>query len=128
MLEDRQTRHQPRRQRRLARSVRIDRPEPLFQKAPVNRARQLRQRMVQVDDLVEPRLEQIALPAVPPLPGPHRITLHRADEGTESRPEPPFNLQEIKLIKPTFLQMQILAEPRKHPQNNGVHNTSRTTV
>jgi hypothetical protein len=68
--------------------------------------------MVQVDDLVEPRLEQIALPAVPPLLGPHRITLHRADGGTESRPESPFNLQEIKLTGPSFLQKKILVEPR----------------
>ena len=115
MLEDRQTRHKPCRQRRLARSVRIDRAEPLFQKAPVDRARQLRQRTARVDDLVQPRLEQIALPAVPPLPGPHRITIHRADGATESRPEPPFNLQEVKLIGPSFLQKQIPVEPRKSP-------------
>jgi hypothetical protein len=36
-LEDRQARHQPPRQRRLARVVGIDRAEPLFQKAPVDR-------------------------------------------------------------------------------------------
>jgi hypothetical protein len=60
--------------------------------------------MVQVDDLVKPRFEQIALPVVPPLPGPHRITLYCADGGTESRPVPPFNLQEIKLIGPSSLQ------------------------
>jgi hypothetical protein len=37
MLEDRQTRHQPRRQRRMARSLGIDRAEPLLQKTPVAR-------------------------------------------------------------------------------------------
>jgi hypothetical protein len=61
--------------------------------------------------VVEPRLEEIVLPAVPPLSGPHRITLRQADGETESRPNAPINLQEIKLqeIKPTdgaFLQMQ----------------------
>jgi hypothetical protein len=72
--------------------------------------------MVQVDDLVEPGLEQIALPAVPPLPGPRRVTLHCADGGgTKSRPEPPFNLQDIKLIGPSFLQKQILVEPPEPP-------------
>ena len=136
MLEDRQPCHlkangsirpEPRRQGRMAGPVRIDRAEPLLQKAPVDRPRQLRQRMVEIDDLVEPRLEQIVLPAIAPLPWPHRITLHRADGGTESRPKPPFNLQEIKLIGQTFLQKQILAEPRKHPQNMEVQDSSRTT-
>jgi hypothetical protein len=28
-------------------------------------------------------------------------------------PKPPFNLQEIKLIGPTFLQKQMLPKPRK---------------
>jgi hypothetical protein len=59
---------------------------------------------------------------------PHRITLHRAAGGRESRPKPPFNLQEIKLIGRSFLQKQILAEPRKPSQNMDVQDTSRTTV
>jgi microcystin degradation protein MlrC len=37
----------------------------------------------------------------------HRITLHHADGGTESRPEPPFNLQEIKLIGLQIVQTQL---------------------
>jgi hypothetical protein len=84
--------------------------------------------MVQVDDLIEPRLEKIALPVIAPLPWPHRITLHRADGGRESHPKPTFNLQEIKPIKPTFLQAQILAEPRKRRRNKGVQDISRTTT
>jgi hypothetical protein len=74
-LEDRKTRHQPCRQRRLAWLVRIDRPEPLLKEPPVDRRRQLRQRMAQVDDLVAPRPEKIALPAVPTLLRPHRESL-----------------------------------------------------
>ena len=84
--------------------------------------------MAEVDDLVEPRLEEIVLPAIAPLSWSHRITLHRADGGTESRPKPPFNLQEIKLIELTFSQKRILAEPRKHPQNIEVQDFSRTTI
>jgi hypothetical protein len=62
--------------------------------------------VVQVDDLVEPRLEEVALPAVPPLLWPHRITFRQADGETESRPNAPINLQEIKLTATAFLQMQ----------------------
>ena len=84
----------------------IDRAEPLLEEAPVDRPTELRQRVVHVDDLVEPRLEEIILPAVPPLLGPHRITLRQADGETESRPNAPINLQEIKLTATAFLQMQ----------------------
>jgi hypothetical protein len=41
VLEDRQPRHQPRRQRRLARLVGVHRPERLLQKTPIDRPRQL---------------------------------------------------------------------------------------
>jgi hypothetical protein len=42
--------------------VGIDRAEPLLEKAPVNRPAELRQRVIQVDDLVEARPEKIVLP------------------------------------------------------------------
>ncbi len=64
-----------------------------------------------------------ATPSNRPLPWPYRIILHRADEGTESRPKPPFNLQEIKLFGRSFLQKQILARPR----HKAVQDTSRAT-
>src|SRR6516164_10327491 len=54
VLEDRQPRHQPRRQRRLARLVAVDRAERLLQKLPIDRPRQLHQLVVHVDDLVKP--------------------------------------------------------------------------
>ena len=41
VFEDGEPRHQPRRQRRAAGTVHIDRSEPLFQEAPVDRSRQL---------------------------------------------------------------------------------------
>src|SRR5208282_458753 len=83
--------------------LRIDRAEPLLEKAPVDRPAELGQRVVRVDDLVEPRPEQIVLPAVPPLLGPHRITLRQADGETESRPNDPINLQDIKPPDAAFL-------------------------
>ena len=86
--------------------VGIDRAEPLLEKAPVDRPAELGERVIRVDDLVEPRLEEIVLPAVPPLLGPHRITLRQADGETESRPNGPINLQEIKPTATAFLQMQ----------------------
>jgi hypothetical protein len=57
--------------------------------------------VIRVDDLVESGLEEIPL-----LPGPHRITLRQADGETESRPNAPINLQEIKPTDAAFLQMQ----------------------
>jgi hypothetical protein len=57
VLEDTKPRHQPGGERRLAGSVAVDLAEALFEKAPVDRARQLRQRVLQIDELVEPRPE-----------------------------------------------------------------------
>src|SRR6516225_8014301 len=52
VLEDRYPRHQPRRQWRLARLVGVDRPKRLLQKSPIDRPRQLHQRVFHIDDLV----------------------------------------------------------------------------
>jgi hypothetical protein len=60
----------------------------------------------EVDDPVEPRSEEIVLPAVPRLLGPHRITLRPVGGGTESRPKAPINLQEIKPTAAAFLHLQ----------------------
>ena len=86
---DRQPGHQPRRQRRMSGLVRIDRAQPLLEEAPGNRPAELRQRVIDVDGLVEPRLEEIVLPAVPPplgriespsaKPTGDRITTKRSD-------------------------------------------------
>ena len=128
VLEDRKPRHQPRRQRRMSGLVGIDRAEPLLEKAPVDRPAELRQRVVRVDDLVETGLEQIVLPAVAPLPGPHKITLRQADGETKSRPNAPINLQEIKPTDAPFLQMQRLANLRQPLKNQANPDTSQTTV
>src|SRR5258708_20562770 len=74
VLEDRQPRHQPRRQRRLARLVGVYRTKLLFQKTPVDRPRQLHQGLLHVDDLVKPGAQEILLPALPPPPRPPRTS------------------------------------------------------
>jgi hypothetical protein len=62
VLEDRQPRHQARRQRRPPGVVVINLAEPPFQKAPVHGAPQRHKRMLHVDDLIEPGAEKILLP------------------------------------------------------------------
>src|SRR6185295_19109667 len=61
VFENGEPRHQPRRQRRLAGAILVNLAEFLFQKSPVDRPRQLRQRMIHVDDLIEPRTKHILL-------------------------------------------------------------------
>ena len=110
VLENREPRHQPGRQRRPAGAVGVNRAELLFQKSPVDRPRQLRQRVVHVDDLVEPRTKQILLAAFPPLPWPHR-TLRQSrvrveNHGLRFEGIPNLNLQENRRRNPNFRQIQ----------------------
>src|SRR3954447_5324131 len=116
VLEDRQPRHQSCRQRWLAGAVRVDRSELLFQKAPVDRSRQLRQRMLHIDDLVEPRTKQILLAALPTLPWPHRILRSSlpAAGNHDARFEgiPNINLQEKRPSSSNCRQIQ----SRQFPQ------------
>ena len=62
VFEDREPRHQPHRQGRLARNIRINRAKARFEKRPLDGKRQKHKLMAKVDDLVEPCLEQIVLP------------------------------------------------------------------
>jgi hypothetical protein len=85
------------------------RPAPLnfsCKKPPVDRPRQLHQRVVHVDDLIEPRTKQILLAALPPFPWPHR-TLRSSPRPAENhgfRFEgiPNMNLQENRRQSPNF--------------------------
>jgi hypothetical protein len=72
VLEDGKAGHQPRRQGRTPRPVGIGRPETLFEEAPIDVPRQLRQRMSEIDNLIEPRPQQIVLAAVASLRRAHR--------------------------------------------------------
>jgi len=61
VLQDRQARHQPPGQGWPAGAVGVGDAEPPSQKSPLDAARQSAQRVTEVDDLLEPRLQQVAL-------------------------------------------------------------------
>jgi hypothetical protein len=75
-------------------SVRIGRSEPVLEKPPVDRIAELHKRVSDIDDLVEPRPEQIVLSTLPPLLRPHRIALRPLMRAKESRPTGLRNLQD----------------------------------
>ncbi len=52
--------------------VAVNRAEACLEKAPVDRPRELGERMIDIDDLVEPGLEKIVLPGLTPLSRPHQ--------------------------------------------------------
>ena len=127
VLEDRKPRHEPRRQRRMSGLVRIDRAKPLLEKAPVDRPGELGERVIDVDDLVEPRPEEIVLSAVPPLLGPHRITLPPLSDDRESHLGRSLNLQDSSPIDRSNRQKRILPNPRKRPKSRRFKGSSRKT-
>jgi hypothetical protein len=55
MLEDGEPCHQSRRQRRTPRTIRVNRAKLLLQERSISAARQLYQRMRQIDDLIGAR-------------------------------------------------------------------------
>src|ERR1700730_6120912 len=61
VLEDGKPRHQSCRQWWPARLVLIDSAELPFEECPVDRPRQLHQRVAHVDDLIEPRAQDVRL-------------------------------------------------------------------
>lgn len=83
VLENREPRHQSRRQRWMAGIICVDLAEAPFQKRPIQRPRQLRQRMIHVDDLIEPGAKQILLARLPPFPWLH-LVLRRSRDKTEN--------------------------------------------
>ena len=78
VLENMQPRHQPRRQRRLTRTVRINRAQLLRQKLPVDPVRQNHLRVAHVENLIQAGAEHVLLArllASPRLHGALRSTL-----------------------------------------------------
>jgi choline dehydrogenase-like flavoprotein len=67
MVEDRQSRHQARQQRRPAGIIGVNLVEPLFHESPIHCPPQRHQRMFHVDDLIEPRAKKILLSRPAPL-------------------------------------------------------------
>src|SRR3954451_11149377 len=118
VLEDRQPRHQPRRQRRAAGRIRIDGSELLLEEAPVDRRCELHHWMIKVDDLVEPRPEEIALSGLPRFIRPHESPRRRPQAARESRPARRINLQE---------NLSTTAATRQSPANTITSHSPKVT-
>jgi hypothetical protein len=84
-LQDREPCHQPRGQRRMPAPVAISGAELVLQKAPIDQPPELRQRVVHVHDLIEPRREHVVLPASPLVPRTHDPPPNQLAWGMESR-------------------------------------------
>src|SRR5471032_765966 len=91
----------------MAGAVLVNRAKDLLQKAPVDLPCELRQRMIHVDDLVEPRAEQIVPPAVHTRHRLHGIISARLHSRRESRLQTEGNLQESTAHPREILQMKI---------------------
>src|SRR3954451_19561977 len=113
VLEDRQPRHQPRRQRRAAGRIRIDGSELLLEEAPVDRCCELHHWMIKVDDLVEPRPEEIALSGLPTFFRPHESPRSCPQAARESRPARRINLPENLSTTAATRQIRLLRTARK---------------
>jgi hypothetical protein len=87
----------------LAGIIRVDLAEAAFQETPIHRARQRRQRMVHVDDLIEPGAKQILLSRLSPFPWPHLVP-RRSIPRRENHES---NLQGIPFRIPGFRQIQL---------------------
>jgi len=110
VLEDQQPGHQPRRQRRLTGPGPARRAETAIEKIPVDLLRQPRQRMTEIDDLIQGRPQQVFLAGVARLA--HRSSpKSRNPDSRESRTAQNGNpkSQEIPANPHGFLQTKTTA-------------------
>src|SRR5215469_308813 len=84
VLQDRQARHQPCRQRWAARMAGVALTKPLLEELPVDLPRQPHQRVAGIDNLIKPRSQQVLLATVPTFVRSH-ASLARCPEPTESQ-------------------------------------------
>src|SRR5215467_9494161 len=113
VLDDGEPRHQSCREWRMTWLLGVDLAEPSLQKAPVDRLRQLQQRVLHVDDLIEPRAEQILFTRLPSLLWPHRspsasTSIKAENHGFRFERTPPPNLQENRPVSRTTLQIRLI--------------------
>src|SRR5260370_39470277 len=129
---NRRPRHQRGGQWRLAGTILVNGAEFLFQKSPVDRPRQLHQRVVHVDDLIEPRTKQVLLAALPPLPWPHQILRSSRRCSTESwleiRGNPEHQFARKSAPDAQFPANPIAGLPPISIANQPLQNISRTTL
>ena len=134
VLEDRQPCHQACRQRRPAGAVLIDRAEVLLQETPVDGPRQLRQRVFHVDDLVEPRAEQLLLAGLAPLAWLHGWPPRRLVASTAENHSPRFEgirrseLQENRRPEPQKRRNRILGQAQSAKPIRSLGFSSRTLL
>ena len=111
VLEDEEAGDQPRRQAWLTGACRAHRREPAIEKLPVDLLRQQHQRVLQVDDLIELRPQQIGLPIVTRschhAISPNRRRRHRGIKSSTAQNRNP-KTQESEPHRPAFLQIRIL--------------------
>jgi hypothetical protein len=95
----------------------VELAEARLEKAPVDHARERHQRVGQVDDLIEPRPEQIRLAALASLLRSHvQNHPHRLNGGRESRSHSSINSPENTSTAHSNPQTRILAEGQNpHP-------------
>ena len=79
--------------------------------------RELGQRMIHVDDLIESSEEKVALSAVAGLLRPHQVTLAEPTTAGESRPVASINLQEMPLHNAAFWQKPILNDATENARS-----------
>src|SRR5918995_3296090 len=91
----------------MAGAIAVERPEALLEKAPIDRTGQLGQGMGQVNDLIEPRPEQIRLVCLPP--GSHESSRRDPDGSMESRLPGRSTLPEKPSVPSRNRQTRILA-------------------
>src|SRR5215218_9860045 len=93
--------------------IRIDGSELLLEEAPVDRCCELHHWMIKVDDLVEPRPEEIALSGLPTFFRPHESPRRRPQAARESRPARRINLPENLSTTAETRQIRLLRTARK---------------
>jgi hypothetical protein len=132
VLEDGQPRHQSRRQRRVAGIIRVDFAEAPFQEPPVHRPPQRYQRMLHVDDLIEPRAKQILLARLAPFPWPHPNLRSSIAWSKESRlpirRNPSFDFARKSTATPGIPAKSIAAIPKIILQPQTIRDSSRKTT
>jgi hypothetical protein len=113
VLEDGQARHQPGGQRGLAGTITIDRIQTLLNESPVDVLRELHQRVVEINDLIQTRPQPLCLAAVASPGWPHRqdppwSVSAAADHGRQWR----SNFARKPLASAEFWQIRLLAAAR----------------
>src|SRR5467141_1100391 len=95
---------------------------------PVDRLRQLHQRVAHVDDRVQPRAQKIGLSRLSSFPWSHRSL--RCDDGITTRDSTEsskMKLQAFGQSKPEILQSQSQSRPENRFLINRLDGSSRTT-